>query len=156
MAGVITASEPFWITLFSGLSQRSFRKLITVLRREGLDPVRQGRPWSLPLEDRVLLVTTYWRTNLTLRQSVPLLGSQSLLPTASSSIWDLVRGSARAPAQGTLLPTHPGRTRNRPPENWRALARHLGRREHMDDTLQAIAGLLSQQQTADRIPAWPT
>ena len=41
-------------------------------------------------------------------------------------------------------------------KNWRALARHLGRREHMDDTIQAIAGLLSQQQTADRIPAWQT
>ncbi|MFJ2096922.1 transposase family protein [Streptomyces anulatus] len=41
-------------------------------------------------------------------------------------------------------------------KNWRALTRHLGRREHMDDTVQAIAGLLSQQQTADRIPAWQT
>ncbi|MDX3434210.1 transposase [Streptomyces sp. ME01-18a] len=38
-------------------------------------------------------------------------------------------------------------------KNWRALARHLGRREHMDDTIQAIAGLLSQQQTADWILA---
>ncbi|MDA5147568.1 transposase [Streptomyces sp. AD681] len=34
-------------------------------------------------------------------------------------------------------------------KNWRALARHLGRREHMRDTVQAIAGLLSHQQTAD-------
>lgn len=33
-----------------------------------------GRPWKLPLEDRVLLVTTYWRTNLTLRQLAPLFG----------------------------------------------------------------------------------
>ncbi|MFJ5064598.1 hypothetical protein ACIP96_34910 [Streptomyces nigra] len=41
-------------------------------------------------------------------------------------------------------------------KNWRALARHLGRREHMDDTVQAMAGLLSQQQTADRILAWQT
>ncbi|MFD9755303.1 transposase family protein [[Kitasatospora] papulosa] len=41
-------------------------------------------------------------------------------------------------------------------KNWRVLARHLGRREHMDDTVQAIAGLLSQQQTADRIHAWQT
>ncbi|MFE9629274.1 transposase family protein [Streptomyces sp. NPDC006527] len=36
-------------------------------------------------------------------------------------------------------------------KNWRALARHLGRREHMSDTLQAIAGLLSHQQTTDLI-----
>ena len=34
-------------------------------------------------------------------------------------------------------------------KNWRALTRHLGRREHMSDTVQAIAGLLSHQQTAD-------
>ncbi|MEU7501802.1 hypothetical protein AB0B52_33060 [Streptomyces griseofuscus] len=34
-------------------------------------------------------------------------------------------------------------------KNWRALARHLGRREHMRDTVQAVAGLLSHQQTAD-------
>ncbi|GGQ38131.1 hypothetical protein GCM10010266_71810 [Streptomyces griseomycini] len=37
-------------------------------------------------------------------------------------------------------------------ENWRALARHLGRRKHMSDTVQAVAGLLSHQQTADLIP----
>ncbi|WP_241843605.1 transposase [Streptomyces sp. CB02130] len=41
-------------------------------------------------------------------------------------------------------------------KNWRALARHLGRRERMDDTVQAVVGLLSQQQTADRILAWQT
>ncbi|WP_420715594.1 transposase family protein [Streptomyces sp. SBT349] len=34
-------------------------------------------------------------------------------------------------------------------KNWRVLARHLGRREHMTDTVQAVAGLLSHQQTAD-------
>ena len=33
-------------------------------------------------------------------------------------------------------------------KNWRALARHLGRREHMSDIVQAVAGLLSHQQTA--------
>lgn len=32
-------------------------------------------------------------------------------------------------------------------KNWRALARHHGRREHMTDTIQAIAALLSHQQT---------
>ncbi|MEU1259302.1 transposase family protein [Streptomyces chartreusis] len=32
-------------------------------------------------------------------------------------------------------------------KNWRALARHLGRREHMSDIVQAVAGLLSHQQT---------
>ncbi|WP_406053684.1 transposase [Streptomyces sp. NBC_01077] len=32
-------------------------------------------------------------------------------------------------------------------KNWRALARHHGCCEHMTDTIQAIAGLLSHQQT---------
>jgi hypothetical protein len=36
--------------------------------------MRKGGPLSLPLEGRVLLVTTYWRTNLTLRQLAPLFG----------------------------------------------------------------------------------
>jgi len=52
----------------------AFGKLVTALRREGADPVRKGRPWSLPLQDRLLLVTAYWRTNLTLRQLAPLFG----------------------------------------------------------------------------------
>lgn len=30
--------------------------LMTVLRREGADAVRRGRPWSTPLDDRALLV----------------------------------------------------------------------------------------------------
>lgn len=74
MAGVITASEPSWTAPFTGLSPHQFGKLITPLRREGADPVRKGRPWSLPLGDRVLLVAAYWRTNLTLRQLAPLFG----------------------------------------------------------------------------------
>lgn len=74
MAGVITASQPSWIAPFTGLSPRSFGTLVTQLRREGADAVRRGRPWSLPLEDRALLVTAYWRTNLTLRQLAPLFG----------------------------------------------------------------------------------
>ncbi|MGW2586471.1 transposase family protein [Streptomyces virginiae] len=37
-------------------------------------------------------------------------------------------------------------------KNWRALSRHLGRREHMSDTVQAVAGLLAHQQTADLSP----
>nr|WP_245770287.1 transposase family protein [Streptomyces radiopugnans] len=38
-------------------------------------------------------------------------------------------------------------------KNRRALARHLGRREHISDTVQAVAGLLSHQQTMDLIRA---
>jgi hypothetical protein len=71
---VITASVSSWIAPFSGLSPRCFGKLVTVVRRETADERRRGRPWSLPLEDRVLLVAAYWRTNLTLRQLAPLFG----------------------------------------------------------------------------------
>jgi hypothetical protein len=74
VAGVITASDPSWIAPFTGLSPRSFGRLVTSLRREGLDTQGRGRPWSLSLEDRVLLVAAYWRTNLTLRQLAPLFG----------------------------------------------------------------------------------
>ncbi|MER5740157.1 transposase [Streptomyces sp. NPDC002262] len=74
MTGVISASKPSWIAPFPGLSPRAFGKLVTVLRRAGTDSVRKGRPWSLPLEDRALLVAAYWRTNLTMRQLAPLFG----------------------------------------------------------------------------------
>ncbi|GJF35116.1 hypothetical protein KNE206_78160 [Kitasatospora sp. NE20-6] len=49
---MITASQPSWTAPFTGPSPRDFRKLMTVLRREGADTVRPVRPWSLPPEDR--------------------------------------------------------------------------------------------------------
>ncbi|MFJ4092952.1 transposase [Kitasatospora sp. NPDC089913] len=73
MGGVISPSDPLWIEPFSGLSESQFRKLVALVRRRGGD-VQRGRPWRLWLEDRVLLVATYWRTNLTLRQVAPLFG----------------------------------------------------------------------------------
>ncbi|GLV85840.1 hypothetical protein Slala03_55290 [Streptomyces lavendulae subsp. lavendulae] len=74
MAGVITASKPSWTVPFTGLSSRQFSRPIAALRREGVDPVREGRHRSLPLEDRVLLVPACWRTNLPLCQLAPLVG----------------------------------------------------------------------------------
>lgn len=53
-----------------------FAKLMRQVRRERGNVSRRGRPWSLPLEDRVLLVTAYRCTNLTLRQLAP-------------AVWDL-------------------------------------------------------------------
>lgn len=103
MTGVITASEPSWTAPFTGLSRRQFGKLVTALRREDTDPVRKGRPWSLPLEDRVLVVAAYWRTHLTLRQLTPLFGVSKSAPTASSttshprSPCSSASGSARTP-----------------------------------------------------------
>ncbi|MFE6156190.1 transposase [Streptomyces sp. NPDC057889] len=74
MTGVITASASSWIAPFTGLSPRCFHKLVTALRRDGADAVRRGRPWRLPLDDRVLLVAAYYRMNLTLHQLGPLFG----------------------------------------------------------------------------------
>ncbi|MEV7196867.1 transposase [Streptomyces sp. NPDC093510] len=74
VTAVIAPCEPSWITPFTGLSPRSFHQLVAALRREGADVIRRGRPWSLPLEGRVLLVAAYWRTNLTMRQLAPLFG----------------------------------------------------------------------------------
>ncbi|MFD3826298.1 transposase family protein [Streptomyces sp. NPDC058625] len=41
-------------------------------------------------------------------------------------------------------------------KNWRAPTRHLGRREHISDVVQAVTGLLSHQQTADLTSARQT
>ncbi|MEW1860683.1 transposase [Streptomyces sp. NPDC088194] len=113
-SGVITASEPHWIAPFSGLQPHNFRRLIAVLRREGAVLTRRGRPWSLPLEDRVLLVTAYWRTNLTLRQLAPLFG---ISKSAANRIIDHVgpllalkqrqrfRAGTVLIVDGTLVPT---------------------------------------------------
>lgn len=105
MAGVITASEPSWIGPFTDLSPRCFRTLVTALRRERADAVRRGRPWSLSLEDRVLLVTTYWRTNLTMRQLTPLFGiSKSAVDRIIDHVGPLLALRPRLrSAKGTVL-----------------------------------------------------
>ncbi|MFJ9588186.1 transposase [Streptomyces acidicola] len=114
MSGVITALKPPWTAPFTGLSPRQFSKLINALRREGRDTVRRGRPWSLSLEDRVLLVAAYWRTNLTLRQLAPLFGISK--STASRIIGNVGRSLALQQRKrfrkdtvlivdGTLVPT---------------------------------------------------
>jgi hypothetical protein len=111
---LITASEPSWIAPFTGLSPRLFGKLVTMLRHEGADAARKGRPWSLPLEDRVLLVTAYWRTNLTLRQLAPLFGvSKSAADRIISHLGPLLALKPRRRCRhgtvlivdGTLVPT---------------------------------------------------
>ena len=74
---VITASRSEWIVPFTGLQPGQFRKLVAVVAQRGGPEIadgRRGRPWSLQLPDRVLLVATYWRTNLTMRQIGPLFG----------------------------------------------------------------------------------
>ena len=73
-ADVITASVPSWTEPFTGPTPRCFARLVAEVRRGQAADQLRGRPWSLPLEDRVLLVTAYWRTNLTMRQPAPLFG----------------------------------------------------------------------------------
>ncbi len=80
MTGVITASEPSRTAPFTGQSPRCFGKPVTVMRRESANETRRGRPWSLPLKDRLLLVAACWRTNLTMRRLAPLFG----IPTSAA------------------------------------------------------------------------
>jgi hypothetical protein len=74
---VLSASRPELIEVFTGLPPRTFRRLVGQVERRGgrlvADGIK-GRQWSLPLADRVLLVATYYRTNLTMRQLAPLFG----------------------------------------------------------------------------------
>ncbi|MDX3059461.1 transposase family protein [Streptomyces sp. NE06-03E] len=96
------------------MSLRSFGKLVTVLRCEGADAVGKGRPWSLSLEDRTLLVAAYWRTNLTMRQLALLFGvSKSAAVRIIDHLGPMI--ALRPPrcfandtvliADGTLVPT---------------------------------------------------
>ncbi len=48
-----------------------------MVRERGGNGTLLGRPWSLPLAERVLMVAVYYRTNLTMRQLGPLLGVSS-------------------------------------------------------------------------------
>lgn len=112
--GVITAADEAMVELFSGLSRRQFAGLIRQLRREGAEPALKGRPWGLGFEDRVLLVATYWRTNLTMRQIAALFGISK--SAADRIIDDLAPKLALRPRKrfapdtvlivdGTLVPT---------------------------------------------------
>ncbi|WP_030450054.1 helix-turn-helix domain-containing protein, partial [Actinocatenispora sera] len=60
--------------MFTGLSARQFGKLVAIVAGRGGQQTGAGRRWGLSLADRVLLVATYYRTNLTLRQIAPLFG----------------------------------------------------------------------------------
>ncbi|MEU5547686.1 transposase family protein [Streptomyces sioyaensis] len=110
MGGVISADDPKWIEPFSGLSEVQFARLVALVRRRGGD-VQRGRPWRLSLESRVLLVATYWRTNLTLRQVAPLFGVSKSAADRILTTWRPCRPSRRPRkdtvyiVDGTLVPT---------------------------------------------------
>lgn len=123
---VITASEPSWIAPFTGVDPRQFNRVVRALRREGADLARQGRPWGIPLEDRVLLVAAYWRTNLTLRQVAVSSVSRSPRLAASSGTSGLFSrsgpgsGFARTPCSSWTALWFPLAT-----TRWRSGPRHL-------------------------------
>ncbi|EST32358.1 hypothetical protein M877_04610 [Streptomyces niveus NCIMB 11891] len=77
-------------------------------------PAPRGRPWGLPLGDRVLLVVAYWRTNLTVRQLAPLFGiSKSAADRIIDQLGPLIAFQPRLRfakdtvliVDGTLVPT---------------------------------------------------
>lgn len=76
MAGVLRA-EQVWVETFTGLRMTQFCGLLRVVRERGGNGTLRGRPWSLPLAERVLIVAVYYRTNLTMRQLGPLFGVSS-------------------------------------------------------------------------------
>src|SRR5919108_4395387 len=76
MAGVLRA-ERVWVETFTGLRVDQFGRLLKAVRERGGEGCGWGRPWRLPLAERVLLVAVYYRTNLTMRQLAPLFGISS-------------------------------------------------------------------------------
>lgn len=71
MAGVLRA-ERVWVETFTGLRMDQFGRLLRAVRDCGGNGTLRGRPWGLPLAERVLVVAVYYRTNLTMRQLGPL------------------------------------------------------------------------------------
>jgi hypothetical protein len=74
---VLSASRPELIEVFTGLSPRTFRRLVTQVERRGrkleADGIK-GRQWSLSLADRSGWSPRDYRTNLTMRQLSPPFG----------------------------------------------------------------------------------
>ena len=63
-----------WVETFTGLRVEQFGRLLKAVRERGGEGCGWGRPWRLPLAERVLLVAVYHRTNFTMRQLAPLFG----------------------------------------------------------------------------------
>jgi hypothetical protein len=107
---VVSASRSEWVVPFTELQPDPFRKLVRVVaERGGEEEIADGRPgrqWRLDLADRVLLVATYWRTNLTMRHIGPLFGGLAL------------RVDQVAIVDGTLVPTRDHRLAT-PSKNYR-------------------------------------
>ncbi|MCP2097852.1 Transposase DDE domain-containing protein [Actinosynnema pretiosum] len=114
---MISTPRSEWIVPFTGLQPGQFHKLVRVVAERSGDTAADGRPgkqWRLDLADRVLLVATYWRTNLTMRQIGPLFGGShsaahrgvdSLSPLLALALVRRRRIDQIAIVDGTLVPT---------------------------------------------------
>ena len=113
---MIRADRPEWVPVFTGLSVGQFQELVRIVAGRGGEQTGVGRRWGLPLADRVLLATVYYRTNLTFRQLALLFG---ISKSAANRIVEhvaplLVLPSVTTPhspdtvliVDGTLVPTH--------------------------------------------------
>ncbi|WP_371102744.1 hypothetical protein [Streptomyces sp. PU_AKi4] len=69
----VLRNERVWAETFTGLRLEQFERLLKAVRDRGGNGTPRGRPWCLPLADRVLVVAVYYRTNLTMRRLGPLL-----------------------------------------------------------------------------------
>ncbi|MFJ1751415.1 transposase family protein [Kitasatospora sp. NPDC088134] len=101
MGGVLRV-EPLWVETFTGLRMRRFEGLVKVVRERGGDGSGGGRPWCLPLAERVLLVAVYYRTNLTMRQLAPLFG------VSTATVCRVVRRLGPLPALEPVRSSAPG------------------------------------------------
>ncbi len=104
MGGVLRA-EPLWVETFTGLRMRQFEGLVKVVRERGGNGPGGGRPWCLPLAERVLLVAVYYRTNLTMRQLAPLFG------VSTATVCRVVRRLGPLLALEPVRPPAPGADR---------------------------------------------
>lgn len=105
-------AHPEWIFPFTRLQPAQIRRLVRLVAERDRDAIADGRPgrqWSLGLADRLLLVAAYWRANPTIRQTDPLNGCRTPLPTGSST------PSPARPRVGTPTPPQPDRHRRRHP-----------------------------------------
>ncbi|MBO0881064.1 MAG: hypothetical protein J2P17_12100 [Mycobacterium sp.] len=58
MEQTIRSDQPHWIPVFTGLTERQFRRLVGIVARRGGQQTGAGRRWGLELADRVLLVAS--------------------------------------------------------------------------------------------------
>ncbi|WP_409468763.1 transposase [Streptomyces sp. HC307] len=115
------------LSAFTGLRPPQFRGLVD--RMWAVRPDRQrGRAWKLSFADRVLLITTAYRTNLTDRQLGPLFGiSKSAVDRVLHDLAPVLAGLLEEPSadqrelwvvDGTLIAVH-DHTRTAKSKNYR-------------------------------------